>query len=378
MFLAKPRSSQPVSAFVTAPLPFLGLLVLGAALACSGESTSGEPKGVDSKREETKSAAKGEAALERHTYTRTQMGVPFRLVIFAADADEAQAASEAAFARVTALNAIFSDYDPQSEAMRLSAKSGDEQFHDISMEMRTVLVMARQYWMSSDGAFDVTVGPLTKIWRQARSSKKLPQTDALQAARSSTGMDQVTLTPVALKARLEAPQMRLDFGGLVKGFALDEALHVLSMKGIRHALAAAGGDIATLGAPPGEPGWRIGLTPLDADAEPSAFLLLRDRAVASSGDAYQFVEIEGKRYSHIVDPRTGFGLTTRSSVTVVANRAVNADAAATTASVLGPEKGMRWIETQSGLAARFVYVPETGREPRETTSRLWDRLEIVH
>lgn len=367
MFLVKLRSSLPMPV-----LGVFGFLLLSAALACSGESTGGEPQG-----EETESAAKSAAALERHTYTRTQMGVPFRLVIFAADAEEAQAASEAAFARVTALNAIFSDYDPQSEAMRLSARSGDEQFHDISMEMRTVLVLARQYWQSSDGAFDVTAGPLTKLWRQARSSGELPETEALRAGRAATGMQHITLTPVALKARLEAANMRLDFGGIVKGFALDEALHVLGMKGIRHALAAAGGDIATLGAPPGEPGWRIGLTPLDAEAEPNAFLLLRDRAVATSGDAYQFVEIEGKRYSHIVDPRTGFGLTTRSSVTVVANRAVNADAAATAASVLGPEQGMRWIETQPGLAARFVHVPETGQEPNETTSRLWDRLEIV-
>ena len=317
------------------------LLTLLALGACGGDTPSG--------RAENEPA--GEGALGRFRYARTQMGVPFRLVIYARAEEEAQAASAAAFARVSELNAILSDYDPQSEAMQLCAKSGDGELHEVSPELRTLLALSGRWWQASDGAFDPTVGPFVQLWRAARREKRLPGEAALAEARERVGLQHVRLTPVDRLVRLERPGMRLDFGGIAKGFALDDALQVLRRRGIQHALAEAGGDIAVMGAPPGEAGWRVAITPLEEMGTPTQHLLLRDMAVATSGDRYQFVELGGKRYSHIVDPRTGLGLTERSLVTVVASTGAAADAMATVVSVLGPEKGIAWIDRQQGAAA---------------------------
>ncbi len=298
------------------------------------------------------------------------MGVPFRLVIYAESREAAQAASTASFARVSQLNAILSDYDPQSEVMRLCAKSGDGKMHPVSAELRTILALSKHWWQASDGAFDPTVGPFVQLWRKARRTKRLPSAAALAKAKELVGLEHLHMAPVQRLLRLERPGMRLDFGGIAKGFALDEALQILRRRGIQQALAEAGGDIAVMGAPPGKAGWRIAVSPAAEQDSAGEFLLLRDQAVASSGDRYQFVEIAGKRYSHIIEPGSGLGLTRRSLVTVVANTGAAADAMATIVSVLGPEKGVAWIDRQQAAAARALAL---GDEVREHRSRLWRR-----
>ncbi len=120
------------------------------------------------------------------------------------------------------------------------------------------------------------------------------------------------------------------------------------------ALVDAGGDVAIGVKPPGKPGWRIGVAPLQADGPPSRYLHLAECGIATSGDAWQFVEIGGRRYSHILDPRTGLGLSTRSSVTVIAADATAADGLASAVSVLGPQQGLSLIERFQGAAALVV------------------------
>ena len=126
------------------------------------------------------------------------------------------------------------------------------------------------------------------------------------------------LDKVARTCTLTKPKMKLDLGGIAKGYAADQALAVLKSQGVVSALVDASGDLAIGAAPPGQQGWKIGIAPLEAGSPPSRFLMLAECGVATSGDAWQFVEIDGHRYSHIIDPHTGIGLTTRSSVTVIA------------------------------------------------------------
>jgi len=152
--------------------------------------------------------------------------------------------------------------------------------------------------------------------------------------------------------------MRLDLGGIAKGYAADEALRVLRKSGINRALVDAGGDIALGNPPPEKPGWRIGIAPLEADGPPSQVLLLSRVAVATSGDTWQYVQIGSRRYSHLVDPRTGLGLTDHSSVTVIAPEGITADGLASAVSVLGPEKGLKLVEATPGTAAFIVRAPE--------------------
>ena len=233
-------------------------------------------------------------------------------------------------------------------------------------------LLRRADWLSreSDGAFDVTVGPVTKLWRRSRRRGELPPADRLEAARAAVGYRFVELDAAQPAIRLSRPDMRLDFGGIAQGYAADEAIEVLRELGIRSALVNASGDIAAAESPPGTPGWKIGIAPLEPGGPPSRFLFLKDAAISTSGDAFQYVTIGGQRYSHIVDPRTGLGLTTRSSVSVIARDCTTADGLATALSVLGPDKGLALADRLPDVAALVVFVRDG-----ETVTRASRRFE---
>jgi thiamine biosynthesis lipoprotein len=300
-----------------------------------------------------------EPAQSRFQFDEPHMGTQFRIIVYAPDKDAAAKAAKAAFARIAALNAILSDYDPDSELMRLCARAGGPPVH-VSAELFFVLSQAQEVSRQSGGAFDVTVGPIVKLWRRARKLKKLPDAEKLAQARALVGWKNVRLDEKKRTVQLLKPGMQLDLGGIAKGYAADEALAVLKTHGISSALVAAGGDIAVSGPPPKAAGWKIAIARLPGEKD-AGRLILRDAAVSTSGDAEQFVEIAGQRYSHIVDPRTGIGLVGRMSVTVVAKKGIESDSLTKVACVLGPEKGMKIIEANEGASVRMV---------RQTAGRL--------
>lgn len=302
------------------------------------------------------SGASGEERtnLERHEATQQHMGVLFRIVVYAEDEKTAESVSDAAFARVAELNRIMSDYEPESELSQLSKQSPTASPVKVSKDLWTVLELSQKISEESAGAFDVTVGPMTRLWRRARRQTKLPTETRIAEAKRSVGFRFMQLDEKAQSVKLLRPNMRLDLGGIAKGFAADEALRTLRDQGICRALVDASGDLALGDPPPGKTGWRIGVAPLKADAPPSEYLLLANCGVATSGDAWQHVEIDGTRYSHIVDPKTGLGLTDRSSVTVIAPNGILADAYASAISVLGPEAGIEFADRMKGTRALVV------------------------
>jgi thiamine biosynthesis lipoprotein len=305
-------------------------------------------------------------SLARFEFNQIQMGMPFRLVVYARDEDSANAAASTAFGRIKQLNAVMSDYDPDSELMQLCRTAGSGQSVKVSPDLKAVLSRALALSRKSEGAFDVTVGPIVKLWRKARRSKTLPAADELAAARKLVGYRNVRLDEEAATVELLLPGMQLDLGGIGVGYAIDKALAVLKARDIQSALIDGSGDIGVSDAPPGEPGWRIGIAPLDADKEPNRFLILKNGAVTTSGDAYQFVEVGGKRYSHIVDPKTGLGLTERSSVTVIAADCTVADSYTKAVLVLGPERGLALIDATPGAAAIVIRAPHGETETFES------------
>lgn len=290
----------------------------------------------------------------RYEFSQTQMGVSFTIVLYAPDETAANRAAEAAFRRVAQLNAVYSDYDAQSELMRLCRQAEPGRAVPVSDDLFHVLARSQALAERTDGAFDITVGPYVRLWRRARRQRQLPSVDRLADAKAAVGYRHLKLHCDERSVELLRPGMRLDLGGIAKGHAADEALRVLEKHGIRQALVDASGDIVAGEPPPGQPGWRIGIAPLDVDAPPSRYVLLARGAVATSGDAWQHVEIDGTRYSHIVDPRTGIGLTESSSVTVVAPDGLTADSLATAVSVLGPDEGLRLIDEMPETAALVV------------------------
>jgi thiamine biosynthesis lipoprotein len=275
--------------------------------------------------------------LSRFEYRQLEMGVQARMVVYAEKPQIAEEACRAAYARVAQLEDIFSDYRPTSEAMRLCAKSGGRPAA-VSSELFDVLSRAVEISRRTDGAFDVTVGPYVQLWRTARKSGVLPSPEELQRARRSVGWPLIRLNPANHTVQLLAPDMRLDFGGIAKGYAGDQAIAVLESHGIRRALFEAGGDIVVSGPPPGKRGWTIELPGL---ANQPKSIELKDASVSTSGDAVQSVQIDGRRYSHVVDPTTGVGLSEHFAATVVAPKGILSDALSTALTVMGPERGMK-------------------------------------
>ncbi len=278
------------------------------------------------------------------------MGVVGRIVLYAAAEDRAVAAAKAAFDRIAALDAVMSDYRPDSELMRLCARAGQGAV-TVSPELFEVLAQAQRLAELSDGAFDVTVGPYVRLWREARRARALPPPDRLAEARSRVGWRLLRLDPASRRVELLRAGMQLDLGGIAKGFAADEALAVLSGQGVARALVELGGDIAVSGPPPGARGWAVGLGQAVAGVET---IELSHQAISTSGDAEQFVEIGGERYSHVVDPATGLGLRSRVAATVTAREAIVTDGLSTLLGVLGPERGQAFLATHQPGAKAWI------------------------
>ncbi|HEV7401409.1 MAG TPA: FAD:protein FMN transferase [Chthoniobacteraceae bacterium] len=300
-------------------------------------------------------AAGARADDQRFVFEKAEMAVPFRITLYAPDADAARLAAEAAFRRVETLNSILSDYDPDSELSRLGQSSGQGKTVKVSTPLWRVIERSQIIAEQSAGAFDVTVGPLVNLWRRMRRQAELPTPELLAEMRGRVGWRNLRLLPETQSVELLKPDMRLDVGGIAKGFAADEAIAVLKSRGLPRALVAASGDIVAGDPPPGEPGWKVAIEGLAVGDPPAAqeVILLANRGVSTSGDAYQFVEIGGVRYSHIIDPRTGIGLTGRSLVTVVAPDGLTADGLDTAIDILGNERGLELLAKWPGTSVRM-------------------------
>jgi thiamine biosynthesis lipoprotein len=294
------------------------------------------------------------------------MGTEFRIVLYAADETSAERAAEAAFARIAALDAALSDYRPESELSRLGASSDGQvpsAWVALSPDLARVLAAAEDVARASEGGFDVTVGPLVALWRRARRQGELPEANALARARASVAWRALELDRGHSRARLLLPRMRLDLGGIAKGYALDVVLEELERRGLPRALVVGGGDVRAGAPPPGEAGWHVAIAGLDS-ADPgvdraAGALVLAHGALSTSGDLEQGFELENVRYSHIVDPRSGRALTERRLVSVRAPTATQSDAWATALSVLGPE-GLALLEGRPGFGARLVRLERDG------------------
>jgi thiamine biosynthesis lipoprotein len=288
-------------------------------------------------------AASGAGAQLRQPFEFSQvhMGLAVRILLHASDQRRAESAARSAFARIAALDAMMSDYQPASELRRL--ESGGTAWTPVSPELLEVLTTAVEVARATEGAFDPTVGPIVALWREARKTGKMPPTAALAAARAATGWRHLEIDRARGAVRLTKAGMRLDLGGIAKGYILEQALRTLRMYGVGRALLESGGDIVAGSGPPGLAGWRIDAKDADAIFGQRASQLT-NAALATSGAGAQFVDIGGVRYSHVVDPRTGVGMTNQVTAHVIARDAATADALATALTVLGPEGTQKVLE----------------------------------
>lgn len=296
----------------------------------------------------------------RFEFIEIHMASPFQIVLYSTDAAAARRASRAAFDRIEALNKALSDYDPDSEISRLSASAGKGPVA-VGPDLFDVLDRSKRISERSGGMFDATIAPVGRLWRRARRDRKLPDPALIAHARTLVGSDKMILDPSRRTVELKVPGMKLDVGGIAKGYAAQAALEVLRQQGIRRALVGGAGDIVAGDPPPGTDGWRVAIAPVDPrlSYRPPT-LLVKNAAVSTAGDAERFVEIDGRRYSHIVNPKTGMGHEDRASVTVVAPDGGTADALETTAYLLGPERGLKLVDDTPGCAALYQRVTPEG------------------
>ena len=304
-------------------------------------------------------------ALERFDFSAPLMATTFRISLHAETKAQAEAAAAAAFKRIADLNAVFSDYEPNSEIMQL-CNSGPNKPFKASADLFTLISRSLEFARLTEGALDITCGNLTHLWRRTKRTHKLPPADRLQQALAATDWRAVQMDAETRTITLLKPGMLLDVGGIAKGYAADAGLQVLLEHGLNRALVMAGGDIAIGDPPPGEDAWPIKLRQFASTApeENLTTVRLHNCGVSTSGDLYQFTEIEGTRYSHIVSPQTGLGLTERIACSVIAPDCTTSDALDTAICVMGKTRGLKMTEGVKGVVVRFVEQAPADKQPK--------------
>lgn len=345
MSVQKPWSATPCNRKYSGVYAFFACILTLCSPATLSSQTPAEESGC----------------LSRYEFVAPHMGTIFRLVFFASDASGASNAANAAFARIAGINRALSDYDPESEICHLEGRRPGTPFA-ISLDLFSVLEQSRQIAEQTNGAFDVTLGPIVRVWREARRTRRLPTETELSTARNACGARNFQLDSANRTLTLHVPKMHFDFGGIAKGYAADEALRVLVSHGYKRAMVAAGGDLALGDSPPGTAGWKIDLAPFGSNSPGTLRINASHVGISTSGDSEQFVVIDGIRYSHIINPATGLGLTAPCAATVVAPDATQSDAWATACAVLSendsvaaciPESIQVWIFTREEGVERY-------------------------
>jgi FAD:protein FMN transferase len=300
---------------------------------------------------------------KKHTFSQPKMGSPLNITLFTDDSVKANQIATEAYKIADSLNLIYSDYLENSELNLLSKKSGTNEFTKVSSALWDILNLSIKASKQSKGAYDITVGSIVKLWRKARKEKVLPGENILKNFLQSVGYQYVILDSTTHSVKFLRPNTQLDLGGIAKGYVAQVVVDFCKKEGVEKVLVDAGGDLAMATAPQplkgeftttnrtnktppsGAGGLRIGITIPNSEELISRYLVLQNQAVATSGNMYQYVEIKGKRYSHIVNPKTGLGVTHQRNVTVIAPDGATADWLATACSVLSVRKALRLIKS---------------------------------
>jgi thiamine biosynthesis lipoprotein len=255
------------------------------------------------------------------------MGSAYSIAVYGYDRQAMETAVEAAFDEVRQLDGMLSNYKPDSEWSEVNREAAQHPVH-ISSELFQLLAACQEYSRQSEGAFDISVGPLMKVWGFYKGTGHLPHRAEVLAAMQYVGYKHVHLDAAARTVSFDRPGVELDPGGIGKGYAVDRMVDVLKAKGITIALvAASGSSIYGLGAPPDEPrGWRITIRDPKNERKSVAEVFLKNASLSTSGSYEKFFVAENHVYSHIMDPRTGYPAPGMLSVSIVAPRTIDSEA----------------------------------------------------
>lgn len=295
-----------------------------------------------------------ERTVEADSGVRQTMGTFARVLVVAPDNASARAAIAAAVETFERAERLMSDHDPASQLSEVNRRAFDEPVV-VDAEVFAVLAAAVRYSRLSEGAFDVTVGPVVQLWRQAKRDGALPTAEQIAAAGATVGYGNLMLDAESRTVRFAVEGMALDLGGIAKGYAIDRAVEAMRQAGATGGMVDVGGDLVCFGTPVGgRDRWRIGLQDPGDEGNLLLRLAIDGHAVATSGDYRRFTVLNGQKHSHIVNPVTADSAAGLSSVTIIAQSAMEADALATAVSVLGHEKGLALIELLDNVEAIII------------------------
>ncbi len=293
------------------------------------------------------------------------MGTVFEVSAYASDKNRVEKAFNDVLKEVNRLDLLMSNYKEESELSKVNKNAASEPTY-CDNELAYIIEQSLQYSDITDGAFDITIGPLMKKWGFFKGQGKIPAKEDLESVLESVSYKNIIIEEKIKKSLFRDPSIvktvsfknpdtQIDLGGIGKGYAVDMATRILKGNMIRSALINFAGNIYAYGTPPGKESWVIGLQhPRKSEGLLSSFEI-KDKAVSTSGDYEKFFTIDGKRYSHIIDPRTGNPVKGIVSVTIIADNATRADALSTGVFVLGLDKGMELIETLPDVEGVIIY-----------------------
>jgi FAD:protein FMN transferase len=264
--------------------------------------------------------------LKRFQFEEKKMGSPFQLIFYDYDSLHAFNLAKNAFLIVDSLNNSFSDYSSTSEIAKINDSAGNGQFINISKDLEKILLQSKTAYLRSEAAFDITLGQLTKLWRKSRQEKKLPSSIELKTKLAAIGIKYLVVDTTKHCAKLLKKGASIDLGGIGKGYAAQKVYEFFAKNNIKKVLVNAAGNMAIGDAPIGKKGWEIEIErPTTNSFLNPKMVNLSNIAISTSGDAFQFVEINGKRYAHIINPKTGLGLSYQRQVTIICENATKAD-----------------------------------------------------
>ena len=299
----------------------------------------------------------------RCSANRIMLGTGVAITVVSRDRTTGQADLDAAFERIAELEKCLSSHSADSELSRALWSHGDQPVK-VSEDLFRAISAGVDWHARTGRTFDITVGPLLSLWTRCGKEDRIPTDEELAEARSQLGVQRIKLDPAAQTIRLPKRPVQVNLGGLGKGFCADEAAKTLRQRGATSALVAVAGDIYALGTRPDGAPWTVGVQDPRDPNNPNALLAtlhLTDRAVSTSGNYQRYVTIRGRRYSHIVDPRTGRTADAVPSVTVVGPRTLDTDILGTALSILGVTEGLALVEKMPGIEVLFVNIDKKNR-----------------
>lgn len=288
----------------------------------------------------------------------TLMGSRFELTVVDRDSISAEQNIDKAIQEISRIENLISEWQPQTQISEVNRNAG---IKPVKVDREVLYLTQKALYFSkiSNGAFDISIAAMDKVWKFDDSMTEMPSEEEVRKSVKNVGYQNIIIDTIASTIFLQKKGMKIGFGSIGKGYAADQARKLLQSFGVKSGIVNASGDISTWGTQPNGKPWAIGIQKPFKENEMAAILYFKENSVATSGSYEKFVEFNGKRYSHIMNPKTGYPSTGLTSVTIIAADALTANGFSTAIMVLGEKEGLKLI--QQFPEYQYVLITDKGK-----------------